>query len=431
MQSGRVNLSDLRGILQYVPRFRDRTFVIAMDGQIAACENIPNILLDIAVLRSLNIKIILVHGVGWQLKKTAAQLGVPLSNHDGTGITDEATLDLAITCASRITHQLMEGLTTVDLRAAFANCLVAHPAGIIGGVDYRLTGKVERVDTRCLEVLLSEGIIPIIPPLGYDGEGRTYRVNSDGIAVEVAEAVRAAKIIYMFAQDGLRLDGTIVRHLPAAEADEIVRKKRVADNPELHSKLDYAARATRLGIPRVHLVNGMLNEALLTEVFSNEGVGTMIYSNEYQQIRRLFKKDVRAVMSLIRQSVDNEELIRRTRGDITAQIEDYWVLEIDRNLVGCVALHNYPEDQTGELGCLYVSKSHENQGYGKKLMAFVEQMARARGYKKILALSTQAFAYLQQKGGFTEAGIDVLPAARRQKYDASGRNSRILVKYLH
>ncbi len=430
MHSGQLNLSDLRGILHYVPRFRDRTFVIAMDGQIAASDNLANVLLDIAVLRSLNIKIIIVHGVGWQLRKTAGDSGVTISNADGTGVTDEATLDLAISASSRLTHHLMEGLTTVDLRAAHANCLVAHPAGILSGIDYRMTGKVERVDTRCLEVLLGEGIIPIIPPLGYDGEGRTYRVNSDSIAVEVAEAVRAAKIIYMFGQDGLRLGEGIIRQLPAAEADEIVRKRRVADNPELHSKLEHAARATRLGIPRVHLVNGMINEALLTEIFSNEGVGTMIYSNEYQQIRRVFKKDVRAVMTLIRQSVDNEELIRRTRTDIVTQIEDYWVLEIDRNLVGCVALHNYPAEHCGELACLYVSKSHENQGYGGKLMAFIEQMARSRGYKQLFALSTQAFAYLQQKGGFKEAGAEILPATRRAAYETSGRNSRILVKDL-
>jgi amino-acid N-acetyltransferase len=429
MQSRPLNLSDLRGILQYVPRFRDRTFVIAMDGQIAASENLANILLDVAVLRSLSIKIILVHGIGWQLQKLS-ESGAAISNTDGTGVTDETTLNLAIDASSRLTHHIMEGLTTVDLRAAHANVLVAHPAGILGGQDFRYTGKVERIDSRCLEVLLGEGIIPVIPPLGYDGEGRTYRVNSDSIAVEVAEAVRAAKIIYMFAQDGLRLNEFIVRQLPAAEAEEIVRKRKVVDNRELHSKLEHAARATRLGIPRVHLINGVVNEALLTEIFSNEGVGTMIYSNEYQQIRRIFKKDVRAVMSLIRQSVDNEELIRRTRTDIIAKIEDYWVLEIDRNLVGCVALHNFPDDHAGELACLYVSKSHENQGYGRKLISFVEQMARSRGYKRLIALSTQAFAYLEQKGGFRETTSDSLPPTRRGQYDLSGRNSRILIKDL-
>ena len=178
----------------------------------------------------------------------------------------------------------------------------------------------------------------------------------------------------------------------------------------------------------MHLLNGNVNEALLTEVFSPDGIGTMIYGNEYQQIRRVFKKDVRNVMALIRQSVHNEELVRRTRNDIIQHLEDYWVMEIDRTLVGCVALHTYPDEGKAELACLYVSKSHGDQGYGRRLMAFVETLAAEKGMRKIFALSTQAFAYFQQKGGYMEAGPEVLPVARREKYEGSGRNSKILIK---
>jgi len=156
----------------------------------------------------------------------------------------------------------------------------------------------------------------------------------------------------------------------------------------------------------------------------------MIYSNEYEQIRRLYKKDIRAVMSLIQQSVRSEELVRRTRAEILASIDDYWVLEIDRHIAACVAIYPYPEQKMAELACLYVSRSNENQGLGRKLMSFVENLARQRGYSKLFALSTQAFVYLQQKGGFTEASPEILPPARRTKYESSGRNSRILVKNL-
>jgi amino-acid N-acetyltransferase len=178
------------------------------------------------------------------------------------------------------------------------------------------------------------------------------------------------------------------------------------------------------------LLNGNVNEALLAEIFSNGGVGTMVYSNEYEQIRRLYKKDIRSVMSLIQQSVRSEELIRRTRADIASDIGDYWVLEIDRHIVGCVAMHPYPEQKMAELACLYVSRSNENQGLGRKLMSFIENLARQRGFSKLFALSTQAFVYLQQKGGFVEMPSDVLPPSRRAKYEASGRNSRVLVKDL-
>ncbi|MGB8356296.1 MAG: amino-acid N-acetyltransferase, partial [Chthoniobacteraceae bacterium] len=368
------------------------------------------------------------HGSGQQIADLAAQRGVTLSNSDGTGITDEATLKISIEAATTLTNEIMQGLTSVDLRAVYANSIIAHPAGILGGIDYLYTGRVEKVDTKSLHLFLNEGIIPIIPPIGFDGEGKTFRVNSDSIAVEVAEAMQAMKIIFLFSLDGLSLAGEIVPQLSIAETEDILKKKKVGDNAKLTSKLEHGARACRLGVPRVHLLNGNVNEALLTEVFSTDGIGTMIYSNEYQQIRRVFKKDVRNVMTLIRQSVDSEELIRRTRADIMQHIEDYWVLEIDRTLVGCVALHCYPDYRKAELACLYVSKAHGGQGHGQKLMAFAENLAAERGMQKILALSTQTFAYFQQKGGFVEVSADELPPERREKYEVSGRNSKVLMK---
>jgi amino-acid N-acetyltransferase len=425
-----MKLPELRGILQYVTRFRDKIFVIAIDGQILASDNFPNILLDIAVLRSLNIKVVLVHGAGSQIERTAVERDIAISNSDGSGVVDAQTLQLSINVAIRLTNEIMEGLTQVDLRAAYANCIIAHPAGIIGGIDYQFSGKVEKVDTRCLELFLREQIVPVIPPLGFDGEGRTFRVNSDLVALEVASALHAAKLIFLSTHDGLVLDGQRIGQLVAAEVEEVLKKQRNQLTPNLASKLEHAAEASQYGIPRVHLLNGTINEALLAEIFSNGGIGTMIYSNEYEQIRRVYKKDVRAVISLIQQSIRNEELLRRTRAEILADIDDYWVLEIDRHIVGCVAMYPYPEQKIAELACLYVSRSTENQGLGRKLMSFVETLAKQRGFNRLFALSTQAFVYLQQKGGFMEADADILPPERRVKYEASGRNSRILVKNL-
>jgi amino-acid N-acetyltransferase len=425
-----MKLPDLRGILQYVTRFRDKIFVIAIDGEILGSENFANILLDIAVLRSLNIKVVLVHGAGMQIEQAAFEQRVKVSNFDGTGVVDEPTLQLSINVAIRLTNQIMEGLTQVDLRAAYANCVIAHPLGILHGVDYQYSGKIERVDVKILELFLDQAIVPVIPPLGFDGEGRTFRVNSDLVAMEIAEALHATKIIFLSPFDGLEIEGQRIGHLVAPELEELLKKQKNNLPKSLYSKLVHAAQACLYGIPRVHLLNGNVNEALLAEIFSNGGVGTMIYSNEYEQIRRLYKKDIRAVMSLIQQSVRSEELVRRTRTEILASIEDYWVLEIDRHIAGCVAMYPYPEQKIAELACLYVSRSNENQGLGRKLMSYVENLARQRGYSKLFALSTQAFVYLQRKGGFTEAGPEILPSTRRTKYESSGRNSRILVKNL-
>jgi amino-acid N-acetyltransferase len=425
-----MKLPELRGILHYVTGFRDKIFVVAIDGEILDSENFANILLDIAVLRSLNINVVLVHGAGLQIEKAALNQGIRPSNSDGTGLVDETTLQISINVALRLTNQIMEGLTQVDLRAAFSNCIIAHPSGIVRGVDFQYSGKVERVDVKLLELFLKAEIVPVIPPLGFDGEGKTFRVNSDLVALEVAEALHAAKLIYLSAYDGLVLDGQRIGHLVAPELEEVLKKRKESLPKGLLSKLEHAALACRYGVPRVHLLNGNVNEALLAEVFSNGGVGTMVYSNEYEQIRHLYKKDIREVMSLIQQSVRSEELVRRTRAEILADIDDYWVLEIDRHIVGCVAMYPYPEHKIAELACLYVSRSNENQGLGRKLISFVEDLARQRGFSKLVALSTQAFVYLQQKGGFNEAGPEILPPVRRAKYESSGRNSRILLKNL-
>lgn len=423
-----MNVSDLREILQYVPRFRERVFVIAVDGEVAASDNFANVLLDLAVLRSLSVKVVLVHGASHQIVRLAKERGVALTNSDGTGVTDEATLQVSIDAAIRLTNEIMEGLSAVDLRAAYINAIIAHPAGILGGQDFQYTGKVERVDVKALRLLLHEGIVPIVPPLGFDGEGRTYRVNSDAAAVEVAEELSAAKIIYLAPGAAFAGKSALPRQLSVPETQDILKKRRADFSHGVISKLECAARACVQGVPRVHLLDGGVNEALLTEIFSHEGFGAMVYSNEYQQIRRIFKKDVRAVMSLIRQSVQSEELVRRTRAEILDRLEDYWLLEVDRTPVACVALHVFPQDAAGELACLYVSKVHENQGYGRKLMAFAENLAKEKGLKRLFALSTQAFNYLQQKGGFAEAPADALPAERRAKYEASGRNSKVLLK---
>ena len=181
---------------------------------------------------------------------------------------------------------------------------------------------------------------------------------------------------------------------------------------------------------RVHIVSGREDEGLLAEVFSNEGIGTLIYANEYEQIRPAKKKDIRAIQRLTKKAVEAEELIRRTRTEIEKNLVDYYILEIDKNPVACVALHIYPEQLQGELASLFVHPAHENQGLGRKMIQFIENKACEAGMTELITLSTQAFTYFQSKAGFVEGTPDNLPPARRAKYDQSGRNSKILVKTL-
>ena len=422
--------TDLRGILQYIPQFREKTFVLALDGAIVTDENFATLLLDVAVLRSLNIRVVLVHGASAQIKALAEGQKIAASNLDGAGITDAATLQIALTAANRLTHEILEGLSANDLRAVCPNVIIAHPLGIIQGVDHLFTGKVERVDVEMLQTLLTQGMIPVIPPLGFDGDGKTYRVNSDGVAVAVAEALKATKLIFITAQDGILVQGRLIRQMIVADLESVLAMQRNDIAPELLSKALHAVAACKAGIPRVHVINGKVDEGLLAEVFSNEGIGTLIYANEYQQIRRAMKKDVRAIQLLTKSAVESAELMKRTRPMIEKNLGDYFIFEIDKNPVACVALHVFPEQKKGELACLYVNPSHENRGIGKKLIQFIENKAREMGLSELITLSTQAFTYFQSKGGFSEGTPDDLPPSRREKYDQSGRNSKVLVKKL-
>jgi len=429
------HLVDLREILRYVPQYRDKAFVIAFDGAIVEHDNFRNLLLDIALLRSLRVGVTLVHGAGHQIGKLALETGKKPSNIDGTGVTDAETLQLALTAANRVTHEVLEGLSATDLRGACSNAIVAHPAGILQGVDHLHSGRVERVDADLLRALLDNEIVPVIPPLGSDGEGATYRLNSDAVAVDVANALQAVKLIYLTTMPGIKLrrpdqSETLIRQLTVDEADVLLKKNRTDLVGSSLSKLTSAVKALRGGVPRVHIIDGTVEEGLLAEVFSNEGIGTLVHNNEYQAIRKAQKKDARGIHHLIKQSVENEELLPRTRAEIERQIDHYYVFEVDGNLAACIALHPFLDQNQAEMACVCVSAKHENQGIGGRLMQFIEEQARLAGAKELFCLSTQAVNYFVKKGHFQLGTPDDLPPVRRQRYDASGRRSQVLKKGL-
>src|SRR4051794_15045477 len=427
-------LTDFREMLPYVVRFRDKVFVIALDGAVVEDENFRNLLTDVALLRSLRIGVALVHGAAHQIRRLADVARITPSNLDGSGVTDDDTLKLALLASSRVSHELLEGLSAADLRGAVPNCLTAHPAGILQGVDHQHTGKVERIDVNLLQALLGADVVPVVPPVGFDGEGHSYRLNSDVVAVEVARSLQAVKLIYLTTHRGIPVLGgepaEVHRHLPVGEAAMLFEQHGGELPPELRSKLDWGVRAVRGGVPRVHVIDGRVEEGLLAEGFSNEGIGTLIHANEYEAIRWAVKRDLRALYGLIQAGVARDELVRRSKADVERQLKDFFVYEVDRNPVACAALHVYPEDDMAELACVCVDPRFENQGIGGKLIRYAEAQARAHGIATLFCLSTQAFNYFQQKFGFAQGKPDDLPATRRERYDRSGRKSLVLLKKL-
>jgi len=422
-----MRLTDLRGILRYVPQFREKTFVVAVDGAVVADDNFGNILMDVAVLWSLSVRTVLVHGAAAQIQALADEKVAEPSDLEGSGVTDAATLEMALTAANRVTHEVLEGLSAADLRGASTNAVIAHPLGILRGVDHLHTGKVERVDVELLQTLLANGVVPVVPPLGLDGDGRSYRLNSDVVALEIAKALHAVKLVYLTTEDGLLLNGVVARQIAV---EDLAAALPATVTTAQASKARNAVAACRAGVPRVHVINGRVDEGLLAETFSNEGIGTLVYANEYRQIRKARKRDVRSLQQLIKASVESEELLPRTRAAIERQLDDYFIYDVDGNPVACIALHAFPEEGKGELACLCVRASHENQGIGRRMVQFVEARAREAGLGTLIALSTQTFNFFQSKAGFAEGTPEDLPSARRERYEQSGRRSKVLVKTL-
>jgi amino-acid N-acetyltransferase len=425
-----IKPTDLRGILKYVPMFRDHVFVIALDGSLVAHENFQNVLLDIAVLRSLNIKVVLVHGVGQQLNTLADARRIEITNAHGEGKTDTQTLELATEVSALVSLSIMQGLTRNGLRCALSNGVRSKEIGIVKGEDQLFSGRVDKLDIALLNSLLDANTIPIITPIVFNREGTSLRINSDLLAAELASQLDASKLIYMTTQDGLRIDGQPLTNLPVAELGALLENEQSGIAERLHSKAQHAVKAIAAGVPRAHILDGRLFGALLNEIFDKVGIGTMVYSNEYQSIRRAVKVDAYSIFNITRSGVRSETLLDRSQAEIEATIENFLVYEIDGSTVGCVHLQSYDDGAVIEIGSVYVQPFYQNKGVGRQMVEYAEVDAKQRGAQRVIAMTTQATNFFTKLCGFQEGSSDDLPQARKTDYQANGRNSKILYKDL-
>ncbi len=421
-----IKPTDLRGILKYVPMFRDHVFVIALDGSLVAHENFQNVLLDIAVLRSLNIKVVLVHGIGEQLHTLAEARKVPISNAHGEGKTDLGTLGLATEASALVSLDIMQGLTRNGLRCATCNGVRSTEFGIVKGVDQLCTGKVDKLDITLFNRLLDANTIPVVTPIAFNREGISLRINSDLLAAELASQLNASKLIYMTTQDGLALDGNPLTNLPVGELETLISTRATEIPERLLSKVQHAVKAIKAGTPRAHILDGRLFGALLNEIFDKVGIGTMVYSNEYQSIRRAVKADAYSIYNITRNGVRSETLRDRSQESIEASIENFLIYEIDGSIVACVNLQGYDDGNVIEVGSVYVQPFYQNKGVGRKMVEYACAEAKASGAKRVIAMTTQATNFFAKVCGFSEGSPDDLPAVRRLEYTSNGRNSKIL-----
>lgn len=420
--------SDLRGILKYVPQFRGHTFVIALDGSLFTHENFSHLLLDIAVLRSLNIKIVLTHGISHQLQQTASERNFVPSNSTGEGPTDGITLPVAVEVCSAVTQQLMQGLSQAGLQYAVCNAVRSTEVGVSKGVDQGHTGKIDRIDGELLNQLMDRGILPIVQPVAYNRDGQPLRVNSDLMASALSLSLKSNKLIFLTSRPGLTLNGELSVNLPVEALRDAMRKNSDAVEPALHSKAQFAIQALEGGTERVHILDGRIFGGLLTEIFDKVGIGTMIHSNAYQQIRLARKKDIPSILTITKNAIRTEALRHRTRQSLEKDIETFFVYEIDDSLIACTNLVRYPDPEVLELATVYVQPFYQGRGVGKRMVEFALQEAVRQGAKKIFALTTTSRPFFVDVCGFREGSLEDLPTERRELYLKEARNSKILVR---
>ncbi len=424
-ESRKMKAADLRSILEYVPLYRGQTFVVSIDGSVIDCENFSNLATDIAVLRSLGISVVIVHGIGKQIKELARSSGVEISDAYGNRPVDGPTLALAREASAGVLQKIQEAFAVLDMRCASTNAIRATEVGIISGVDYQNAGRIEKIDSDTLSQLLALGIIPVISPIAVDRKGRAFRLNSDMLAADTACALGASKLIYMTVTKGLAVGDERAVSIPLDEVQEAVEKRRDAIDSRVFDKVKYAVKALSSGrTPRAHILDGREFAALLTEVFEKVGSGSMIYADEYQKIRRAEDSDAKTIYNLSLNSTREQNLVQRSPEEIAEKISTYYVYEMDGSIIAFVSLLDIGEG-AAELASLHVQPFYQGHNVGTTMVEYVVKKAREEGFAALFALSTKSAPFFKDVCGFAEVPPSALPRKRREKYEASKRNSKV------
>jgi amino-acid N-acetyltransferase len=407
----------------YIHAHRGATFVIAFDGETIDSEGFDPLLHDIAILSSLGIKLVLVYGARPQIEAQCQQQNIPVHYHRGLRITDEASLKIAKSVIGKlrldIESKLSFGLphtpmADARIRCTSGNLVAARPAGILDGIDLGHTGEVRRIDIDGINQQLNLGNIVLLPPLGFSLTGEVFNLSSEAIATAVATVLRADKLIFIG-----HSNKTLPRELTLGQARE---------NESAHPSISAAISACEAGVKRVHLLDRSQDGALLQELFSRDGAGTLVTATSFETTRQATIEDVGGILELLQPLEANGTLVKRSRELLEREIDHFTVMERDGTVVACGALYPYPENGVAELACMAVSNSYQSHGRGKQLLATLEKAATNQGIEALYVLTTQtAHWFLEQ--GFKAAEISDLPVSKQALYNYQ-RNSRVFRKLL-
>ncbi len=422
---------DLRGILKYVPLFRGHVFVLCLDGAIVDHDNFYNILLDIAVLKNLNVKVILVFGIAKQFEEILEKVDFSTSvNIRKNEPVSKEMIEVAIQACAKVSHSIMEGMSRCSLKCAQTNVVRSKRLGIVGGLDQCESGKFDKVDNDAIQRLFDDDVIPVFQPIAYSKDGSALLINANELAAELAVSVSASKLMYVTRYPGLIIKGNVDRNLSRDKLKRILDIDSNDIDSELRLKAHSILKALDGGVPRAHVIDGRILGALLTEVFDKVGIGTMVHSNDYQEIRPASVDDIHSIFNIINNASKSEAIVFKDLNAIEANISRFYVYEIDGSIIACVCLLNYEKENIFELSSLIVQPFYSGRGVGKKMVDFAVTKATDEKVKYIYALTTQTYEFFEKVCLFQEGSLADLPEVVKKEQAASTRNSRVVKRLI-
>ncbi|KQT10686.1 amino-acid N-acetyltransferase [Ramlibacter sp. Leaf400] len=435
-----------RSVAPYIHMHRGKTFVVGVAGEAIAAGKLQSIAQDLALIQSMGVKLVLVHGFRPQVNEQLRAKGHEARYSHGIRITDEVALDCAQEAAGQLRYEIeaafsmglpntpMAGST---IRVISGNFITARPVGIVDGVDFQHSGVVRKVDVAGIKRTLDHGAMVLLSPFGFSPTGEAFNLTMEEVATSVAIALQADKLVFLAEVPGIRMkpaepdaeDNPIDTELPLAAAERILASLPPAQQPtDVAFYLQHCVKACKGGVERSHIIPFAVDGSILLEIYVHDGIGTMVIDEKLEELREATADDVGGILQLIEPFERDGTLVRRERTEIERDIANYSIVEHDGVIFACAALYPYPEGKTGEMAALTVSPQSQGQGDGEKILKRVEQRAKAMGLESIFVLTTRTMHWFLKRG-FVQVEPEWLPEARKRKYNWD-RRSMVFVKKL-
>jgi len=426
-----------RSVAPYINAFRGRTFVVAFGGEVVADGKFVELTHDLNLLSSLGVRLVLVHGARPQIERHLLRNNLEDHYHHGIRLTNSETMQCVKEAVGRVRVEiealLSMGLANspmanADIRVAGGNFITAQPMGVIHGVDLLHTGSVRKVDVVAIKDRLAHNEVVLLSPLGYSPTGEVFNLTLEEVATRTAIALDADKLIFLMEMDGVQdKQGNLLRELTVADANTILSEKgKLPEDVSLF--LPCAVHACEAGVARTHLISRHIDGAILQELFSDIGIGSMVVESTLNTLRDATINDVGGILQLLQPLEAEGVLVRRGRERLEREIGRFVVLEHDRRIIGCAALYPFVEERAAELACLAVQTNYRKQGYGDVLLKYIVAKAQAKGLHKLFVLTTRTAHWFIERG-FNETDVGQLPTQKKMLYNYQ-RRSKVFLKNL-